>query len=327
MIVLAGDIGGTHARLAIVEIDRARWLVRHHATFSSPDYPGLAPIVRQYMQSQDVQPDRAGFGVPCPVRDGPCNLANLDWQVDPAALASEIGIAHTTVVNDFEAIGHAVPMLGSDDLAVIQDRPARRFEPIAIIGAGTGLGQAFLVWNGSHYDVLPSEGGHADFAPRNTIETEMFLYWKGTLGRISWERFLSGPGLVRIYQFLVATHRADQSETVEREMMLRDPAAVISDHAMANSDSACVQALDMFASIYGAQAANLALALRSTGGLFLAGGIAPRIVDKLRDGTFITAFHDKGRLSHITRHMPVHIIMQSDVGIIGAAAATLRDPS
>jgi glucokinase len=319
--ILAGDVGGTNARLALVHLEDGTWSIRNRMTYPSGEFDGLAAIVDRFCEMLDVRPSLAGFGVPCPVRDGPCRFANLDWEIDPERLAEDIGIERTIVVNDFEAIGHAIPTLGPDDLAVLQDRPAVPQGPIAILGAGTGLGQAFLFWHNGRYEVMPSEGGHADFAPRTKLETDLFLHWNRTLQRVSWERFLSGPGLVRIYRFLVDTGRVPEALAVANEMTGEDPAAVITQHALEHDDPACTRSLDLFASIYGAQAGNLGLTIRSTGGVFLAGGIAPRILQALRKGPFLDAFRAKGRLSNLTEQMPVRVIIEPNVGLIGAACA------
>jgi glucokinase len=319
--ILAADVGGTNARFALVHLENATWTIRERKTYPSAQFDGLAAIVNQYCADIGIRPDRAGFGVPCPVRDGPCRFANLDWEVDPDRLARDIRIARTIVVNDFEAIGHAIPTLGPEDLAIIQDRPPVARGAIAILGAGTGLGQAFLFWQNGHYEVIPSEGGHADFAPRNELETEMFLHWNRKLGRISWERFLAGPGLVRIYRFLVDSNRVPESEAVASEMTRRDSAAVITEHGLRADDPACTATLEIFTSIYGAQAGNLGLTVRSTGGVYLAGGIAPRILEALKKGPFLDAFRAKGRLSSLTEQMPVRVITEPNVGLIGAACA------
>lgn len=319
--ILAGDVGGTNARLAIIHIDHGTWSIRNRTTFPSTQFDGLAAIVNRYCDTLGFRPARAGFGVPCPVRDGPCKLANLDWQIDPDRLALDIDIPRTVVVNDFEAIGHAIPTLGPDDVATIQDRPAIAQGPIAILGAGTGLGQAFLFWQNGRYEVIPSEGGHADFAPRTELEAQMFLYWNRQLKRVSWERFLAGPGLVRIYRFLVDTGLFTESETVANELKGVDDAAVISEHGLREDDPACTRTLELFTSIYGAQAGNLGLTVRSTGGVYLAGGIAPRILPALRKGAFLQAFRNKGRLSNLTEQMPVRVITEPNVGLIGAACA------
>jgi glucokinase len=319
--ILAGDAGGTNTRLAIVRIEQGTWNIRDRATFPSAEFDGLAAIVNRYCDTLGFRPERAGFGVPCPVRDGPCKLANLEWQIDPDQLAIDIGIPRTVVVNDFEAIGHAIPSLGPEDFAIIQDKPVVPQGPVAILGAGTGLGQAFLFWQNGRYEVIPSEGGHADFAPRNKLETEMFLHWNRQLERVSWERFLAGPGLVRIYRFLVDTNVFTESEAIAREMIGEDDAAVISEHGLREDDPACTKALEMFCSIYGAQAGNLGLTVRSTGGVYLAGGIAPRILPALRKGGFLEAFRNKGRLSNLTEQMPVRVITEPNTGLIGAACA------
>lgn len=319
--ILAGDIGGTNTRLALVHLENDTWAIRDKETYVSAEFDGLATIVNRYMERLDPRPTRAGFGVPCPVRDGPCKATNLDWEIDPDVLAKRIGLDRTVVVNDFEAIGHAIPTLGPEDFAVLQNRTPAPQGPIAVLGAGTGLGQAFLFWQNGRYEVIPSEGGHTDFAPRTDLETEMFLYWMKKLKRVSWERFLAGPGLVRIYQFLISSGKHAESAAVANQMNNEDPAAVITEHALQHDDPACKHTLDLFTSIYGAQAGNLGLTIRATGGVYIAGGIAPRILPAVREGPFLDAFRAKGRLSNLTAQMSVRVITERNVGLIGAACA------
>ena len=324
MRVLAGDIGGTNARLAIVDVGPAGTRVIRKRRLPSRDYPGLAPMVRAFLAEVGETPSRACFGIACPVVDGRCSPTNLSWSVDIETLPAEIGIPWATVINDLHAVGYGVQRLSADDFVTLQAGVPDEHGAIAIIAAGTGLGQAFLTRDGDDYRVHHSEGGHASFSPRNDLEWELHRSLAQRFGHVSCEHVLSGPGLVRIYRQLAAGAAASDRSRIEAEMESEDPAAVIARHALDGSDATCVRALDVFASVYGAQAGDLALTVMATGGVYVAGGIAPRIVQKLTDGTFTTEFRDKGRLSQILARVPIRVIVNRGVGLLGAATVAAR---
>jgi len=215
-------------------------------------------------------------------------------------------------------------MLGPSDLLTLQEGSPIPQGPIALIGAGTGLGQGFLLWEGDHYRVLPSEGGHGDFAPRGELQTGLLQFLRRRFGRVSWERLLSGAGMVNAYNHLLASGVAPERETVRDEMEKEDPAAVITRHGLEKTDDLSDRALDLFCDVLGAQAGNLALTVIATGGVYLAGGIAPRIAERLKSGPFLTAFRDKGRMAELLSRIPVHVIMNPNVGLLGAAAVAAR---
>lgn len=321
--VLAGDVGGTHTRLALVEVDRADWRIVREREFKSREYEGLEKIVHEFLSDLDVRPDRAGFGVACPVIGGACRLTNLKWELEAGRFADEIGISHTNLINDFEAVGHALELLGPDDCLELQPGRVRPRAPIALIGAGTGLGEAYLLWHGGRYRVHVSEGGHADFAPRNSVEDQLLHFLRERYGRVSYERVVSGPGLVDIYRFLVERRFGEERPETRRAMEESDAAAAISQRALSRADETCVRALDLFVSAYGSQAGNLALTVQARGGVYVAGGIAPKIIQKLKDGSFVEAFRRKGRLSDLMEEIPVRVITHPKVGLLGAAAAAV----
>ena len=334
MRVLAGDLGGTHARFAVVEVEpaggqrgqRARARVMRDATLSSRDAPGLAALARGFLEVVgEPPPSRACFGVAGPVRDGEAHTTNLPWSINARAVGEAIGIPHTSLINDFEAVGHGLLLLQDSDLVTLQPGEPPEHGPIAVIGAGTGLGEGYLVWDRSVYRVHSSEGGHATFAAQGPIEWQLCAYLAERFGHVSYERVLSGPGLVNIYQYLAAAAEAAPAAPMLEEMRREDPAAVISRHGLAGSDPLAVSALDLFVSVYGAQAGNLALTILASGGVYLAGGIAPRVVEKLKSGAFLSAFRRKGRLSELLARVPVHVIMNPDVGLLGAAAVAAAD--
>jgi glucokinase len=324
MMVLAGDVGGTHARLALVELDGRGARVARDGRYRSRDYPGLTPIVRRFYEEVGSQPDRACFGIACPVVGDDCITPNLPWTINARKLALEIGIPRTTIINDFVAVGYGIELLGPSDLATLQEGSPTPQAPIALIGAGTGLGQGFLLWEGKHYRVLASEGEHGDFAPSGELQSGLLQFLHRQFGRVSWERLVSGPGIVNAYQYLLASTVAPEGATVHDEMEQEDPAAVIIRHGLAKTDCLSQRALDLFCEIFGAQAGNLALTVVSTGGVYLAGGIAPRIVERLKEGPFLTAFLNKGRMSELLSRIPVHVIMNPNVALLGAAAVAGR---
>ncbi len=302
--VLAGDIGGTHARLALVETEGPpRILVEE--TYSSRDAPGLAPLVERFLAGKSPRPTRACFAVAGPVVGGEARATNLAWVVNATALSGRLGIRDLWLINDFEAAGYGVLLLDGPDLAPLQQGIPVARGPIGVIGAGTGLGEGFMLWEGDRYRAHPSEGGHVTFAAETPRQAELGAFLAQRHGHVSYERVLSGPGLSAVYEFL--------SGRVE------EPAAV-SERGLAGSDPHAVEALDLFAAVYGAQAGNLALTLLATGGVYLCGGIAPRLIAKLEDGTFINAFNRKGRLTSVLERIPVRVVMNPDVGLLGAAA-------
>jgi glucokinase len=324
MIVLAGDVGGTNARLAFVELDGSSARMVQRETYPSRDHPGLAAIVQRFCADVGSLPDRACFGIACAVVGDDCSTPNLPWTVNGRNLATEIGIPRTTIINDFVAIGYGIEFLVPTDLATLQAGSPTAHGPIALIGAGTGLGQGFVVWDADHYRVLPSEGGHGDYAPRGELQCGLLQFLGEEFGRVSWERLLSGRGIGNAYRYLRASGIAPEQETVRDEMGREDAAVVITRHALAGTDCLSDRALGLFCETLGAQAGNLALTVVSTGGVYLAGGIAPRIVERLKSGEFLDAFRDKGRLSELISRIPVHVIMNPYVGLLGAASVAAR---
>jgi glucokinase len=324
VIVLAGDVGGTNARLALVDVEGRAARIVSEQKYLSRDYPGLAPIVRRFSEETKTRPDRACFGMACPIVGEDCTAPNLPWTINARKLAGEIGIPRTKIINDFVAVGYGIELMTPDDLATLQEGAAQPHGTIALIGAGTGLGQGFLFWEADHYEVLPSEGGHADFAARDRDQAGLLEFLKGKFHRVSWERLLSGPGLINIYDYLVAAGIAPEQESVRAEMAQEDHAAVITRQGLARTDKLADRTLDLFCEIFGAQAGNLALTVVATGGVYLAGGVAPRVVERLEAGGFMAAFRDKGRLSDLLTRIPVHVVMNPKVGLLGSAAAAAR---
>jgi glucokinase len=325
--VLAGDVGGTNARFAIFEVrGPGQSRLVHEARYASAAAPGLASLVTRYLAESGARPpDVACFGIACPVIDGDCEAPNLPWKVNARVLAREIGIPRTTIINDFGAVGYGLHSLSDDEMEVLQPGVAVDRGPIAIIGAGTGLGQGYLLWEGSRYVVHPSEGGHADFSPTDELERDLLAFLAKEFGRVSSERVLSGAGIARIYGYLMGAGVAEEQAVVREEMAGSDPTAVIARHGVAGTDPLSAKTLEVFAKAYGTAAGNLALTVVASGGVYLAGGIAPKIVRRLAAGAFMKAFRDKGRLSGLMARVPVKVILTGDVALYGAAAVAANE--
>ena len=325
MRILAGDIGGTKTALAIFEIGpRGRALVRAER-YPSAAYPGLEQIVEIFLAGETSMPQAAGFGVAGPVRDGAAKVTNLPWRIEELRLARATGIRRVRVINDFVSNALGLPFLRAGQLATLARGRAEPRGPIGILGAGTGLGQACLVPIGDHHEVVPSESGHADFAARNPLEDRLVAFLRRQTGRATREMVLSGKGLVSLYEFLKTERRARESRAVAEQFERSDDrAAVISRFGLGRRDALCREALDLFVSIYGSEAGNCALEYRATGGVYLAGGIAPKILPALRRPAFLQAFRSKPPMDGLLSGIPVRVVLEPRLGLIGAAATAYR---
>ena len=326
MQVLAADIGGTHARLAVVEIEDGRAVVTQRQTYRSNRFKDVLSILQPFLDQLARRPERAALAVAGPVIAGTARLTNLHWSINEALISRAIGIERTRVLNDFHALAHGVPHLGPSDFETLRRGRAEEAAPIAVLGAGTGLGVSFLIHDGTGYRVIPSEGGHMDFGPRDDKQTELFRFLRDRFrsvsgGHVSYERVLSGAGLVALYDFLTRSARADDDPETRLAMDREDGAAVISRRAMSREDAAAVAVLELFTEIYGAMAGCLALLIQARGGVYLSGGIARQNLWALRGGRFEAAFIDKGRLSKALDSVPVRVITNDEAGILGAAYA------
>ena len=334
---LAGDIGGTKTILRLVTAEPKALVTCYEQEYVSNQFPDLVPMVQTFLQAaQDENslpgaPTQACFAIAGPVVDNTSHLTNLTWNLDGDRLAQALDLKAVELINDFEAIGYGVLGLESDDIHVLQVGIADATAPVAIIGAGTGLGQGFAIPAGERFQVFPSEGGHADFAPRSELDFQLLRYLldKHQITRVSVERVVSGQGIIAIYQFLrdrgMASESSELAEIVttwEREAGRAksvDPAAAISQAALKGADSLAVQTMNLFVGAYGAEAGNLALKLLPYGGFYVAGGIAAKNLPLLTQDTFLDAFSHKGRLSKLLEDIPVRIVLNPRVGLIGAA--------
>ena len=319
-MILAGDIGGTKTNLALFEEASDGGLSKSEGrTFPSKDYAELEAVISEFLNGRTLPIEAAAFGVAGPVIDGVCRATQLPWIVSRTSLQEVLRIDDVWVINDLEATAYGVPALTSEQLVTLNPGERANGGNIAVIAAGTGLGEAALIWDGAHYHAMASEGGHVDFAPRNELEMGLLRYMLTIKHRVSYERVLSGPGLVNIYNFLKASGTAEEPDWLRLEIEASvDHARTISQAALAGRAEICVKALDIFVSIYGAQAGNLALTVKATGGVFVGGGIAPKIIEKLTDGKFLEAYKDKGRLSPLVEAAPVEVIMEPLTALIGA---------
>ncbi len=317
-MILAGDVGGTKVHLALFDFINGKLECSRDKIFPAKNYSGLEEIVTEFLGAFKVT--AACFGVPGPVRNGRLRLTNLPWTLDSNELSVSLGIKHVFLINDLEANGYGVSELSAEQIYTLSEGDVSQIGNRALIAAGTGLGEALLIWSDGGHTPYPSEGGHADFAPRNEDEIDLLRFLKQKYnGRISTERVVSGIGLTNIYEFLREVRGLDEPNWLAERIAAEDPNAVITELALGAKSEICEKALDMFVSAYGAEAGNLALKLLSVGGVYIGGGIAPRILEKLKDGTFMKAFTDKGRLSQLLINMPVRIILESRAALLGAA--------
>lgn len=332
MKVLAGDIGGTKTWLRIAEFSDAvaRGRLVREQRYASRDYDGLSTMIREFLgpEKENIDIVHACFGVAGPITQTAqgqnVKVTNLPWEIRTQALVQETGIAKIRLINDFEAIGYGIEALEEHDLAVLQTGQAQPNAPRVVIGPGTGLGMAIMVWLHDHYEVISSEGGHADFAPTDALQIQLLAYLMKRLGHISYERVLSGPGLVHIYEFLSTQHSGQMSAELAGALHEKDPAAAITEAALARQHGLASQAVDLFVNICGACAGNLALITLAQGGVYIAGGIAPRLIERFSSGLFMRSFADKGRMSSLLARMPVKLVLNPQVGLIGATLAARR---
>jgi glucokinase len=319
-MILAGDVGGTKVHLALYDFSNGKLKHTRDERYPAKEYGGLEEIVKEFLGADQIS--SACFGVPGPVRDGRLRLTNLPWTLDSRELARDLKVQHVFLINDLEANGYGIAELSADQIYTLSEGDPSQIGNRALIAAGTGLGEGMLAWNGRIHVPYPSEGGHVDYAPRNEDEIELFRFLRQKYnGRISFERVVSGMGMTSIYEFLRDVKRVEEPTWLAGKMSeASDRNSVITEMGLAAKSELCAKTLDMFASAYGAEAGNLALKVLSVGGLYVGGGIAPRILEKLKDGTFIKAFTDKGRLSQLLINMPVRVILESRAALMGAAA-------
>jgi glucokinase len=344
-MILAGDIGGTKTNLALYEWTGERTEPIRLESFHSRDYTSLEDILQEFLEPptpptaiDGIAPAESGsaheakhstervtlaaacFGIAGPVIDNHSQTTNLPWVVDGANIARQFNIPRVQLLNDLESTAYGILLLRPDEIEVLNPGvPPKKRQALALIAAGTGLGEAILFWDGKSYRPMPSEGGHADFAPNNDNEIELLRYLRSQYLHVSYERLLSGPGLHAIYEYLRDTKKNEPTWLAEK-VKAGNPAAEIAEAGLKGQADIAKQALDLFASIYGAEAGNLALKALALDGVYIGGGIAPKLIQKLQDGTFMKAFTNKGRYKRLMANMPVKVVMNQQAALLGAAS-------
>ncbi len=317
--VLSGDIGGTATRLAWFDMAAGKARLIEQRTYSSADYSDFADILADFSRNTDTACAAACFGVAGPVRDGRSRITNLPWIIDAHEIRIDFGWTHVGLLNDLEAIAWGIGALEEEDFCVLNTGQPDEGGHQAVIAAGTGLGQAGRIRVGQRYHPIACEGGHADFAPGGPTETALLAWLEARFGHASWERVVSGQGLVNIHAFLREHRKAKTPDWLQEAMQAGDAAAAISTAALDDRDPICREALDLFIRCYGAEAGNLALKLMATGGVFIAGGIAPKLIGRLQQGDFLEAFCAKGRMQGLMEAMPVKVLRNERASLLGPA--------
>ncbi len=320
MKILAGDIGGTNARLTIYDVELTHYQTLAAETFPSREYGTLEEIVSGFVKGHGIQCQRACFGVPGPVKDGRAQTTNLPWLVETSKLATAAQVEALALINDLKAQAYGIAVLGPQDFEVLNAGSETASGNAALIAAGTGLGQAGLYWDGQAYRPFATEGGHTSFGPTGERQVALLAFLAQRFGRVSWERIVSGPGFVNIFEFLLEYRDAAKPAWLDDELGEGgDPAPAITRAALEERCEICVETLELFVELYGAEAGNLALKMLATGGVFVGGGIAPKIIDALREPGFMNAFLDKGRMRPLLEATPVRVITNKSTALLGAA--------
>src|ERR1700678_3621595 len=317
-MILAGDIGGTNARLAFFEPGNGSPRLVSEHVFPSRQYTEFEEIASQFLKDSSIRPDVACFGIAGPVQNGQVETSNLPWIIKQSRLAKEMRVPATFLIHDLEATAWGIGGLNPTDLTSLNRVPAAAGNQ-AVVAPGTGLGEAGLFWDGTRHHVFACEGGHTDFAPQGDLQIDLLRFLERRFGHVSNERILSGPGLVNVYEFLKESGCAKEDPALAEEMTHDDGAAAISRAALFGKNVLAEKALDIWIAVYGAEAGNLALKTMATGGMFLAGGISPKVMAKLTGPIFMQAFLEKGRLRSLVEAIPVQVITNDKAGLLGAA--------
>ena len=318
-MIVAGDIGGTKTYLAAFDPSRGGFAPVVEKRYETTGYQSPGALLKTFIDDTDSRPSRVVLGVPGPVRKLPVRAVNLPWLIDPGEISQSIGGGEVHLLNDLQATSYGTQVLGVDDLCALNAGAEDKEGNIAVIAAGTGLGEGGLCWAGDRYQSIASEGGHSTFSPHSDLEVDLWRYLSAQHGHVSWERIVSGPGLVSIYDFLREREPERESAALREELELVDRSDAISRAGLSGSCELATAALDLFVYLYGRETGNLALKLMSSGGVFVGGGIAPKILAKLRDGRFMEGFLDKGRMGEPLAAIPVHVVLNDKTALLGAA--------
>ncbi len=325
-LVLAGDIGGTKTNLGLFLMGKKRPLLKFFETYSSRNAPDLESLVERFLEKHRASIAGACFGIAGPVDNGQCKTTNLPWNVSETKIKRRFGWKHVRLINDLTAMAMAIPILKRKEFFPLNNVRAPKEKNIGLIAPGTGLGEAFLIFQKGRYIPVSSEGGHVDFAPNSTLETRLWEYLHRRFGHVSIERLLSGPGLINIYSWLKHTGRYSEPAWLRRKIREMDTARAITESAMNQKQALCVKSLDIFITILGSVSGNLALTALTAGGLYLGGGILPQILPKLKEGPFMKAFVNKGRFKNLLENIPVRVILNDRAALSGAAYSALKTP-
>ena len=319
-MILAGDIGGTKTVLALYTKEDGVKKPLREEKYSSSDYDSLEAVIAEFLGAGDEKPEAASFGVAGPVVSGRAKVTNLSWTIEADGIRDTFGIPTVHLLNDLHAIAVAVPQLDADDLSTLNTGQRDPTGPIAIVAPGTGLGEAFLVWTGQHYQPCPTEGGHASFAPVTSEQLELLAHLMPRFGHVSYERVCSGSGIPNIYEYLHAVRGFSENDWLRKQLLKTDdPTPVIVNAALKRKSDLCIETLDLFVRILGGVVGNIAVKVLSTGGVYLGGGIPPRILPLLRRPEFMESISFKGRFSSFVADIPVHVILDSAAALHGAA--------
>jgi glucokinase len=327
-MLLAGDIGGTKTILALYTPDEGPRNPIAQFTYPSAKYPSLEAIVLEFMSQTRAKIERATFAVAGPVLNGHAQITNLPWVMSEVQMCETLGLSSVKLINDLVAVGYGVPELQIEEMYTLQAGKAVRGGAIGVVAPGTGLGEAFLIWDGKRYRAHPSEGGHTDFGPTTPLQFGLLRYLQERYGHVSYERICAGIGLPNIYSYLKEVGYAEELPAVTEQIAnAADWTPIIIQAALPQTEYSelCRATLDIFVSVLGAEASNMALKILATGGLYLGGGIPPRILPLLSRGAFIQSFLDKGRFADILSQMPVHVILNPKTGLLGAASHVLGE--
>jgi len=317
--MMAGDVGGTKTLIGLFRPTKDYPVFEDIGFFSSAAYADLESIVEEYLKTRQVLLAGACFGLAGPVENGKCRATNIPWEVSEKKLLNKFSWPHVRLINDLAATGAATRVLKNEELFVLQKGEPHKDGVRGVVAPGTGLGISLMVKVKDEYVALPSEGGHADFAPNRKEDVELWRYIRKSMGHVSAERIVSGPGLINIYRWIIAKNPAPQPSWLVKRMNQEDPARVISEVAVAGDDPLCRKALELFVSALGAVAGNLALIGLTYGGIYLGGGIVPKILPFLSEKNFLRSFSDKGRFRHLLKTIPVYVILNDQAALLGAA--------
>jgi glucokinase len=319
-MIIAGDIGATHSRVAAFRAEGNKFPLVVEKIYESQDHSGLVEIAGAFIRTEGIPAQNACFAVAGPVRGGISKISNLPWTIDSRELARQLNLRAVGLINDLEAFAYGLDSLESKDFITLHAGSEDAEGNTAVISAGTGLGEAGLLWDGFRQHPFACEGGHADFAARNDVQIELLKYLLARFKTVSYERVLAGPGIKNVYEFLRDTKRAEEPAWLREQMTAaKDPAALISEFALDKKAPICEQTMSIFVSVYGAEAGNCALKFMSLGGIFIGGSIAAKNIPLMKRPEFLEAFFDKGRMRSLLEDMPVKIVLNDDAGLLGAA--------